>query len=170
MTKTVSPGDFDPRDPPRLDRAVRDGRPAPAAIRDAFPRAPDVLRGLALLWHDHWNEAHEIAQSDEGERDHDLLHYFVHRREGDFGNAGYWLRDVEGHPCFARLAQRTEELIATDPRRRELIAGGSWSARGFLEAVRREAKTGGTDGGDALLRRLQAEEFIAFAEWLGEAR
>ncbi len=147
-------------DPPGLGRAPRAGRLAEREVRGGLRNARPVALGLALLWHDHWDAAHEVAQSDEGESDHDLLHYFVHRREGDFGNAGYWLRAAEGHPAFDRIGSRAEALLGTNPLRDKLLAGGAWNARGFLDAVRRGLK--GPD--EPILRALQAEEMLALWE------
>ena len=52
--------------------------------------------GLTLplegLWWDgkgDWRRAHESAQQDEG-RDGSWVHAYLHRKEGDQGNAGYW--------------------------------------------------------------------------------
>src|ERR1700734_926652 len=53
-----------------------------------------VILGLLFLWHDHWSEAHAAAHEGEGTPDYDLLHALVHRREGDYGNSKYWLREV----------------------------------------------------------------------------
>ena len=39
-----------------------------------------------------WDRAHEICQSREGDRDHDLVHALVHSIEGDDANANYWYR------------------------------------------------------------------------------
>lgn len=49
---------------------------------------------LAALWWDRrgdWDHAHEAAQSDES-RDGAWVHAYLHRKEGDLGNAGYWYR------------------------------------------------------------------------------
>ena len=49
---------------------------------------------LAALWHERkgdWTRAHEIAQDIEGQ-DAAWVHAYLHRREGDFANAGYWYR------------------------------------------------------------------------------
>lgn len=48
---------------------------------------------LALWWDDKgdWNKAHEIAQ--EIEAAHGAwVHAYLHRKEGDHGNAAYWYR------------------------------------------------------------------------------
>lgn len=39
-----------------------------------------------------WERAHEICQSAEGERDHDLVHALAHLIEGDRFNSDYWYR------------------------------------------------------------------------------
>ncbi len=47
---------------------------------------------LEALWHErrgNWERAHELAQADAG-RDGDWVHAYLHRREGDLTNAGYW--------------------------------------------------------------------------------
>jgi hypothetical protein len=49
---------------------------------------------LRALWHDargEWNRAHQIAQ-DMDSADAAWLHAYLHRREGDLGNARYWYR------------------------------------------------------------------------------
>ena len=54
---------------------------------------PDELAlALAGLWWDakgDWTRAHEAAQQDEG-RDGSWVHAYLHRKEGDQGNAAYW--------------------------------------------------------------------------------
>ena len=47
---------------------------------------------LAGLWWDakgDWKQAHESTQRDEG-RDGSWVHAYLHRKEGDQGNAAYW--------------------------------------------------------------------------------
>ncbi|MEO5959696.1 MAG: hypothetical protein ABIZ49_13855 [Opitutaceae bacterium] len=60
---------------------------------DAVPPA-DLSAALQALWHDargDWNQAHVAAQVEEG-RDGAWVHAYLHRKEGDPGNAGYWYR------------------------------------------------------------------------------
>ena len=50
---------------------------------------------LEALWHDakgDWESAHTIAQSKEGVLSYDLIHAYLHRKEGDNWNANYWYR------------------------------------------------------------------------------
>src|SRR5438046_4696694 len=55
-------------------------------------RAPDVAPLLRALWHDargDWEQAHTIAQDIES-KDAAWVHAYLHRKEGDAGNAAYW--------------------------------------------------------------------------------
>lgn len=59
--------------------------------RDAAPPA-DASGAVQALWHDargDWDRAHACAQDDAG-RDGAWVHAYLHRKEGDIGNAGYW--------------------------------------------------------------------------------
>jgi len=59
--------------------------------RDAAPPA-GASRVVQALWHDargDWTRAHECAQEEHG-RDGSWVHAYLHRKEGDVGNAGYW--------------------------------------------------------------------------------
>ncbi len=55
----------------------------------------DELHGALLaLWFDRrgdWDRAHEVAQAIEG-REGAWVHAYLHRKEGDAANAGYWYR------------------------------------------------------------------------------
>ena len=68
-----------------------------------MPEDSDALRALDLieesgLAHDaDWTMAHEIAQDHEGEPLYDAIHAFLHRIEGDHGNAAYWDRRAGTH-------------------------------------------------------------------------
>jgi len=65
-------------------RATLDDRDPP----DALPPA------LEALWHDargNWNRAHQIAQDIESQTG-SWIHAYLHRKEGDLANAGYWYR------------------------------------------------------------------------------
>jgi len=49
---------------------------------------------IVALWHDargDWDAAHRVAQ-DIDDEDGAWIHAYLHRKEGDIGNAGYWYR------------------------------------------------------------------------------
>ena len=59
--------------------------------RDAAPPS-DLGMALKALWHDargDWESAHNSAQDDHS-GDGSWVHAYLHRKEGDRGNAGYW--------------------------------------------------------------------------------
>jgi len=63
-----------------------------ATLQNAAP--PDSSAPLQALWHDargDWNRAHEIAQDIDDEMGA-WIHAYLHRKEGDAGNAAYWYR------------------------------------------------------------------------------
>ena len=58
--------------------------------------APDVTPLLRALWHEakgNWDEAHTIAQ-DVDDKAGAWVHAYLHRKEGDLSNAGYWYRQA----------------------------------------------------------------------------
>ena len=64
---------------------------------------PGVAPLLLALWHDakgDWEKAHALAQ-DVDDASGAWVHAYLHRKEGDLGNAGYWYR-------------RANQPIATD--------------------------------------------------------
>jgi hypothetical protein len=69
-----------------------------ARSADEAARLPALLRAL---WHDahgDWERAHSIAQ-DADTPDAARLHAYLHRKEGDDGNAAYWYRRA-AQPVF----------------------------------------------------------------------
>ncbi len=75
-------------------------------------------RGLSLalvgLWWDakgNWTAAHESAQQDEGMAGC-WVHAYLHRKEGDSSNAGYWYRRAGKTPARSSLEQEWSEIAA----------------------------------------------------------
>jgi len=66
-----------------LDQALREAQLA--GVRSK------LLRAVVLLWHDHLEAAHTIAQTVETV-DGSYVHALAHRREPDYSNAKYWFR------------------------------------------------------------------------------
>jgi hypothetical protein len=81
--------------------------------------APDDLSpALQSLWHDlqgHWDRAHEAVQDDEG-TDAAWVHAYLHRKEGDLGNAAYWYqragKSVHGGSLQAEWEEIVKELLS----------------------------------------------------------
>ena len=66
---------------------------------------PPLLRALWLEHHGRWAEAHDLTQQDETAPLACWLHAYLHRREGDPANAGYWYRRA-GRARFAGIARK----------------------------------------------------------------
>jgi len=78
--------------------------------------APPAGTGFALagLWWDakgDWTQAHESAQQDEGIAG-SWVHAYLHRKEGDAENAGYWYGRAGKSAAKIPLAQEWEEIAA----------------------------------------------------------
>ena len=77
---------------------------------------PDGLPPLlAALWwdaQDDWDRAHEFAQTVETPQGA-WVHAYLHRKEGDMGNAEYWYRKAGRRPPLASLDQEWAEIVAT---------------------------------------------------------
>jgi hypothetical protein len=87
------------------DTLVHDGPPA------------SLAKPLEALWWDakgDWTRAHEAAQAGE-DADSAWVHAYLHRKEGDLGNAGYWYRRAGRAPArddlAAEWARLTEALL-----------------------------------------------------------
>lgn len=73
-----------------------------------------VSGALLALWHDargDWEAAHEVAQAVDSESGA-WVHAYLHRKEGDIGNAGYWYHRA-GCPVETGALDEEWESIAT---------------------------------------------------------
>ena len=74
---------------------------------------PDVAPPLRALWHDargEWDEAHCIAQDIDG-KDGAWVHAYLHRKEGDLGNAAYWYRRANRRAASDSLDAEWERIV-----------------------------------------------------------
>ncbi len=83
------------------------------SLVDAAPpkELSPILQGL---WQDakgDWAAAHAVAQEGEGTRELDRLHAYLHRKEGDAGNARYWYRRAGAAVFEGPLEQEWKELV-----------------------------------------------------------
>jgi hypothetical protein len=92
-----------------------------ASLDGAAP-PPDLSAPLAALWwaaKGDWDQAHKIVQDESG-REAAWVHAYLHRVEGDLGNAGYWYRQA-GQPVAKDSLEAEWQRIAD-------TLGGSASA------------------------------------------
>jgi hypothetical protein len=79
------------------------------------PRPPAALLPLltALWWEAKggWNQAHEIAQTENG-ADAAWVHAYLHRKEDDTANAGYWYRQASQPICKLALDAEWEQIVS----------------------------------------------------------
>jgi hypothetical protein len=78
------------------------------------PSPPAALSPLltALWWEGKgdWNQAHEIAQAENGP-DAAWVHAYLHRKEGDASNAGYWYRQAHQPDCTLPHEKEWEQIV-----------------------------------------------------------
>ncbi len=78
-----------------------------------------ALRALWLEARGDWDGAHDSAQADEGGAG-DWVHAYLHRKEGDLGNAAYWYRRARKPVCRSPLDEEwaaiASELLQTERR------------------------------------------------------
>jgi hypothetical protein len=82
-----------------------------ATLSDA--EAPAVGPLVQALWHDArggWDEAHRLAQDVET-NDGAWVHAYLHRKEGDLGNAAYWYERA-GQPVASDALDAEWQRIA----------------------------------------------------------
>lgn len=88
----------------------------PAAFKQSLskPTPPKLSPALTALWwakKDDWERAHKIVQ-DEGTAEAAWVHAYLHRVEGDLGNAGYWYRQAKRKPATGSLEAEWEAISA----------------------------------------------------------
>jgi hypothetical protein len=84
-----------------------------ASLSGAAP-APDLSAPLAALWwaaNSNWDAAHKIVQ-DEDDANSAWVHAYLHRVEGDLGNAGYWYRQAGRPVATDSLESEWERIVA----------------------------------------------------------
>ena len=82
------------------------------ALQNKKPNS-DWPEALKSLWYDakgDWKASHEIAQ----DLDNDLgswIHAYLHRKEGDEFNAGYWYRRAKREFPEVSLKEEHQEIV-----------------------------------------------------------
>jgi len=86
-----------------------------SAVGAANEPPPGLSGAVLALWHDargDWERAHACAQDDPGAAG-SWVHAYLHRKEGDPGNAGYWYSRA-GRPASKESLQHEWEAIARE--------------------------------------------------------
>jgi hypothetical protein len=84
-----------------------------ASLSGAAP-APSLDAPLAALWwaaKGGWDDAHKLVQ-DEETSDAAWVHAYLHRLEGDLGNAGYWYRQAKKPVASGALETEWEGIVS----------------------------------------------------------
>lgn len=74
----------------------------------------DLSRPLRALWHDargDWTAAHETAQEIK-DATGSWIHAYLHRKEGDLGNAGYWYQRAGKPEARGSLDAEWDEIAS----------------------------------------------------------
>jgi hypothetical protein len=75
---------------------------------------PDSSNALRAMWEDakgNWNGAHAIAQEIDDSTG-SWIHAYLHRKEGDLGNAGYWYRRARQPIAHDTLEEEWERIVS----------------------------------------------------------
>jgi hypothetical protein len=117
------------------------------------------------LWFDLEPQAHAIVQS-HADGTGAVWHAILHRREGDFSNAKYWVRQVGRHPAYSAIAARVGGMLCDLPADKSLLklAASSWDAAAFVDLIADAERSN-----DPTRRRLAVEiqrcEWMTLFEW-----
>ena len=74
---------------------------------------PEISPLLLALWYDAkggWDKAHSIVQDMDG-ASASWIHAYLHRKEGDLGNAGYWYRRAGKDRPTKDFQSEWEEIV-----------------------------------------------------------
>ena len=74
----------------------------------------DLSVYLLALWYDakgHWNQAHDVVQ-DLTDKNAAWIHAYLHRKEGDNGNADYWYRRADKSRAAVSLDEEWEDIVS----------------------------------------------------------
>ena len=146
------------------------------ALQGELPRQATRLPGAACdraalqagVWqlHGELDESHRLAQAHEGQGKYQLCdqwHAIMHRREPDYGNAKYWVRQLPHSPHWDELGQivarwfENDVPAAVDRWRHRLLGPGGWKPLVHVELAQAAA---GESTLDHFARRVQWAEML----------
>lgn len=126
-----------------------------------------LLEATALLYHDHWDAAHDLV-GDLTDPDGAWIHGIAHRREPDYWNAKYWFRRCDMHPGFQRLYDELQRWVPGSDGEmiRRLTLQGSFDPFAFVDAVELSETQTQQGSSSEFLKRIQHAEFEALVQHL----
>lgn len=140
--------------------------PEELVSRITSPADGVALKAGLLQIHDYLDASHELSQSVQGHGRHsagDYWHAIMHRREPDYSNAKYWLRNVGAHPVFKKLATAVDSILAqtnspaAETVRRKLLSGSGWDPFAFVDFCQ-ECNRGGDSELTQIAKQIQWAE------------
>jgi hypothetical protein len=162
-------------EPAALGPGPREGVQPEAALRrevqNALAESPlaserqQLVTALVLLWHDHLEPAHLIAQDITGP-DGSFVHAIMHRREPDYGNAKYWFARVGEHPAMPVIAERVKTLPVAQPLsglHSKLVRNGNWDAFAFVDLCEEAARKPGVSSKALVeIQKIETEVLLEY--------
>ncbi|EJT97366.1 hypothetical protein DACRYDRAFT_119476 [Dacryopinax primogenitus] len=120
--------------------------PVITGLSSQYPAS--VISGLHLL-NDDIDNAHTVAQAHEGDQSCDTWHAFLHRREGDYWNSGWWIARLS-HPLLLKFANA------------ESMSKAKADAKSFVSACERIGM-GRSEG--EILEKRQYDQLRELCDW-----
>jgi hypothetical protein len=74
---------------------------------------PGLALALQAMWYEargEWDQAHRLAQQ-QNDRTGAWVHAYLHRQEGDIGNANYWYRRAGRSQPDQTLAEEWTDIV-----------------------------------------------------------
>ncbi len=154
-------GDRDcPLDAGSPDRARYAELAETLTVADAFRNATVCDQDMAALccgavWllHNYLDEGHTIFQTVESPSG-SYWHGIMHRREGDYSNAKYWIRRAAGHPVLDTLIRQTADPLLAEAQPKGQAA---WDPFLFVDRCQSAAHQPGAD--EKKCRKIQQREW-----------
>lgn len=140
----------------------------PTQLLSGIARDVD-LAGCALaglwLWFDCEPQAHALVQG-YSDGTGALWHAILHRREGDFANAKYWVRQAGRHPAYPSIGARVVEMLRDMPADKSLLrlTASSWDPAAMIDLVA-DVERSGDRARRTLAVGIQQCEWQTLFEW-----